>query len=302
MWFFILVGLLIFALGIFYWTRQNRPERIRANRDIKTEASGEIGVPLEKLDPNRATQRDRLSGVVRPRTRPPEGAKHIKRDGSLAGRNLKKDNLPKEVELAWEAAEMIEPRPSALSRHEDLPGKSIKTETEPSDKSMEVAIRGPSEAFEESRYSLPARYGIDRLVLMARDPRWIYAYWEVTHEKYQEMYQKHLREWNLSRPLLRLYDLSPKTSSEKELDVFISEGADNWYIRVDRPRHRFIAELGRLFPKQRFVSFLRSNVVELPPDSFSSITSEEWAPLGQPDYYGRFRNKIGLSSPLIWGK
>ena len=150
-------------------------------------------------------------------------------------------------------------------------------------------------------YALPSHYGRDRLVLMARDPRWIYAYWEITHEKHQEMLQKHVLEWGFGKPVLRLYDLSPRAGEPALVDVALCDEADSWYVRIDRPRHRFVAEIGRLF-SGKFVSLVRSNEVALPPETVSETISEEWSPLDWEAHYGRFAGNGRTSSPLEWGR
>lgn len=254
--------------------------------------------------------------------------------------------LPKEVELAWEASEIIDIQPGAYARTGkepapwEKPGASSETSIPEqamiSDVRVGAGAEGTSGAQagaggkrqgtsqppsvpqalpvpsgelkpgdrlgQEERYQLPSRYGVDRLVLLARDPYWLYAYWEITHQKYAEMRDRHLREWDLSRPLLRLSDITPGVPQEQRyLDIYITDEADNWYIHVGRPRHTLFAEIGRLLPHSVFVPLVRSNVVTLPPDSVSGEISEEWAPVEWPGRYPRYRREIGLSSPWFWG-
>lgn len=215
--------------------------------------------------------------------------------GSLRDRPPAKRALSKEVELDWEASEMIELQPGAWARRGDLRGGLL---GQPSSRGPATAT-GPRPLDED--YVLPSRYGRDRLVLMARDPRWIYAYWEMAHEKYRDMFKDRLPEWSLSRPVLRLYDLSEGVQGVKAMDVALSDDADNWYVRVDRPHHRFVAEIGRAI-SGKFVPFLRSNEVSLPPESVSGTVSEEWAPLDWEAHYSRFAGRRATSSPLDWRK
>ena len=39
----------------------------------------------------------------------------------------------------------------------------------------------------KKEFDFPASYGADKIVLMVRDPRWVYAYWEITENKYNEI-------------------------------------------------------------------------------------------------------------------
>ncbi len=285
LWFYTLT-LSISVLGLafyFYWRNRHRNREMFQPGNVGAETADEIGIPPEALDPGKSFDQDRAAGVRRPTVAPPKRDPGAGRH--LPGTRLRKDNLSKEVELDWEASEIIELQPGAWAL--------------PKDAAPDRREESAGERFRE-RYSLPAKYGANRLVLLARDPTWIYAYWDIAHDKYQEMYRRHLSQWGLSRPLLRLYDVTPETGSDK-IDVYVDDTADNWYIPVAKPRHRFVAEYGRLFP-EGFVPILRSNVVQLPPYGVSPITSEEWAPLDWETHYGRDGGLGGTSSPMNWGR
>ncbi len=252
------------------------PARGRRGRDV--EASTEIGVPPEEVDPEQALYNDRLSGVERPKV---GGSRAI---GALKDRSLRQDNLSKEVEVAWDASDTIETQPGAYAWPRDFV-----------DENRQADRRTPG----DEQYSLPQRYGTDRLVLMARDPQWVYAYWEMTHEKYRQAMEKHVAEWGLSRPALRLYDVTPGLPAREHMDVVVGENAGDWYIHVDRPRHTLVAELGRLYPGG-FVPLLRSNPVTMPPRDFSMEASHEWSESDWARLYGRLRGEYYASSPMVW--
>ena len=268
LWFYLLVVLAV-ALALAFYARSRRTPRRGARGRLSTEASAEIGAPPEAIDHKKAFLSDRMAGVSRPLVPPPE------QQGALKSRPLRKDSLSKEVELDWEASEIIELQPGAYAY--------------------------PRDFMEEEEYILPSRYGVDKLVLMPRDPRWIYAYWEIAHERHQKLYEQHLAEWSSSRPALRFYDLTETSPGRTQFDVILNEEADNWYVRVDRPDHRLIAELGRLFPG-RFVPLVRSNEVTMPRESVSGEIAEDWSPLGWESGYGRYAGKGGTASPLKWRK
>lgn len=212
-------------------------------------------------------------------------------EGSLRDRDLRVDNISKEVELDWEASSLIEKQPGAYAR--DRTGEQSGER-----RGARAGVRS-REAFREREYRLPERLGRDRLVLMARDPRWIYAYWELDGEKSRNLKAKRSLEWGVSRPLLRLYDLSRPLTSRQVIDVALNDTAQNWYVAVNRPRHRLVAEIGRAFD-DGFVPFARSNEVWMPPELPSMELGEEWATWDAR--YGRFVGKSGPSSPGAWGK
>lgn len=143
---------------------------------------------------------------------------------------------------------------------------------------------------------LPGQYNKDTFVLMPRDPNWVYAYWEITHERLQKARKRHLQEWGLSQPLIRLYDITQNRETPELIDVCINDFSNCWYIDVRRPKHRIVGEIGRLLSDKRFIPLARSNEIILPADSESDLICEEWAPIG----YGYERFRDSTSSPWIW--
>ncbi len=294
----IAILLLVLAFFRFRQSTDVRPSTGIPSKRPQTgmEISTGIGVPPEEIDPDKAGKVHRQAGVTLPAVPPP---RQDTDDSSLASVKLRKIDLPKEVELAWEAGGLIEFQTGAWAVAKD---PSEYSDQDPESKPARgPARKKPSGEVVEESYSLPQRYGIDRLVLIARDPDWVYAYWEVTHERYRQMYERHLRDWGLSRPVLRIYDVTPGRGRQKEMDVFISDHADNWYINISKPRHTLMAELGRLFPDNTFLRLVASNVVTLPADRFSDKISADWPPVGWPDRYHGFQAQIGTSSPGAWG-
>ncbi len=283
LWFYVLVIAAVAAAFWFYRTRRRVGASYGGRQATLSETSAEIGVPPEVVDKSQALLSDRLAGVQRPMVSEPQSEiqEPNARQGALGDMDLRKDNLSKEVELDWEAAKIIERPLGAYAGPKDRVGV-------------------PKEARSTDSYNLPQSYGKERLVLMARDPSWVFAYWEQSRERVRELREKRLSEWGLSRPVLRLYDVSDPSVSPS-LDVEVRDGADNWYVNVNRPRHRLVGEIGRMFP-DGFVALVRSNEVSLPPISPSMEISEEWAPVGWDKNYGKFTSQVGTSSPGEWVK
>ncbi|RJQ30397.1 MAG: DUF4912 domain-containing protein [Peptococcaceae bacterium] len=150
---------------------------------------------------------------------------------------------------------------------------------------------------------LPHSYGVDRMVLLARDPYWLYAYWEITatrQEKFKETYGA--PAWTASRPVLRVYDVTGVPfnglNANGFQDIEISEQTDNWHIPVGEPDRAFCVDLGRMFPDGRFITLLRSNIASTPRASLSDRTDEEWMWI-EGIYRSISRLPLGVSSPLI---
>lgn len=150
---------------------------------------------------------------------------------------------------------------------------------------------------------LPHNYGVDRVVLMARDPRWLFAYWEITATKQEEFVNEFGPEaWLSTHPVLRVYDVTGVDfngkNANKYFDFHVEEHIDNWHIEVGEPDRSFCVDVGRMFPDGRFVTLLRSNTVTTPRESLSDRLDEEWMWIeGLYRSIGRFQ--YGTSSPLI---
>ncbi|OAT85442.1 DUF4912 domain-containing protein [Desulfotomaculum copahuensis] len=149
---------------------------------------------------------------------------------------------------------------------------------------------------------LPAAYGLDRLVLLVRDPYWLYAYWEITATKQEEFDRTYgVSAWQATRPVLRVYDVTGiefnGQNANSYIDININEQADNWHIPAGRPNRSFCLDLGRRFPDGRFVTLLRSNLVTTPRDDLSECLDEQW--MWIEGLYRTYRPQYGISSPLI---
>ncbi len=171
------------------------------------------------------------------------------------------------------------------------PAVQVLTSVDP----VEDVLLTPQERIEETKYfvakeevhptsseELPSNYGDNKLVLMVRDPWWIFAYWEIqpeTVERVKVMVPEEEREH--LKFVMRVYDISyidfNGANAHYYFDIPIPYGAEKWYINVNSPGRSWVAEMGWLSEKGKFYPVVRSNVVYTPLDGPSWITDEEWA-------------------------
>lgn len=116
---------------------------------------------------------------------------------------------------------------------------------------------------------IPDTYGRDVLRLMARDPEWVFVYWELTPERLKELHARYAdvsaRTWQL-----KLIDIDE--NHVEYLPVFI--GAHNWYVNV-QPKRTYQAELG-FTHEETFISVVASNPCTTPANAISARGDEEW--------------------------
>lgn len=126
---------------------------------------------------------------------------------------------------------------------------------------------------------LPHTYGQDRLVLLVRDPWWVYTWWELTPTALERGRAAVAEAADLT---LRVYDISAihwdghNHHSYFDIDIDIGDLAGNWYIELGKPGASYCAELGLRTADGRFLALVRSNVVTLPRAGMSEVVDEEW--------------------------
>jgi hypothetical protein len=155
----------------------------------------------------------------------------------------------------------------------------------------------------EAPPDLPGRYGIDRFVILVRDPYWVYAWWELTEAT---LAAGRADAGGDALLVLRMYDVSAidwdGTNHHAHFDIEISDLTGNWYIELGKPGASFVAEIGLRRPDGRFLALLRSNFVTLPRDSVSPVLDEEWMVV-EEDFRRLFElaggGSIGLGSGEI---
>ncbi len=150
-----------------------------------------------------------------------------------------------------------------------------------SQKTIKVAPLPPEETYIDWGEPLPENYEDTRIILMPRDPRWAYAYWEITNctkEKIKEKYGKEV--FQKSRLTLRIYDVTDiqfdGQNANRYFDIGITEHANNWYINMGIPARSYCVDLGLLTLEGGFVTIVRSNVIYLPRETLSSVTDQAW--------------------------
>lgn len=140
-----------------------------------------------------------------------------------------------------------------------------------------------------AEHTLPASYGSDRIVLMARDPYWAFAYWELT-EGGRRAAQERLG--TPAEAVIRLFELTGTGERLPRTDVPAGP-ASSWYFNVS-PGKRYQAALG-LRLGNAFEVIAESQAVLAPPDGPSERVDASWMVLY--DLYGPEVSFAHASSP-----
>ena len=157
---------------------------------------------------------------------------------------------------------------------------------------------------DDSLSELPEGYGESRIVLLPRDPKWAYAYWDVPFEHKQS-----LREQGGQRLMLRLYDVTDIDQSSQAahgMQQFdCDEMARSWYVEIPVSDRDYTAEIGYLTPDDRWLVLARSAPMRVPPiypsdwvkDQFVTINFDERLTGRTFGNLGRPNDKLATDAP-----
>lgn len=126
---------------------------------------------------------------------------------------------------------------------------------------------------------LPTFYGENRMVLLVKDPWWLFAYWEVTAGRRKEVLEM-IRSQRLfpEKTVLRVYDVTDTSFARRHsfFDIELNFVATSWFIDVGFPDRQWVVELGIRTREERFFALVKSNTVRTPRFGVSDVLDEEW--------------------------
>ncbi len=150
---------------------------------------------------------------------------------------------------------------------------------------------------------IPYQYDQDKIVLQVRDPHWVHAYWELKSQTLEGLKARLGDDFFHAKKVLRVYDVTNivfnGSNANSFFDLQVNDFANSWYINTNGPGRAFCVDLGLMLADGRFITIVRSNVVQTPIDSPSWITDEEW--MIPDDMFARLYGMgfgLGKSSPV----
>ena len=132
---------------------------------------------------------------------------------------------------------------------------------------------------------LPESYNSGTLFLTARDPHWLYSYWDYARHKMNEF-----RSWSADHCVrLRVYK-GEGDRAQLQQDIILNPDAQNWFIHVGQSRQKYHAELG-YYTHGGFHVIGRSVTVSTPADDLSPNTQAKFATL---PFHIKFQGLVGF--------
>lgn len=146
---------------------------------------------------------------------------------------------------------------------------------------------------------LPDGYGDNRIVLMVRDPEWLFTYWEIRKEVMNNVLNTFGSLAHSAKIVLRVYDVTDiifdGNNAHKYFTIEIPGGARSWYIHVGEPSRSFCVDIGFLTPNGTFRILSRSNTVRTPRAGISEVIDETWMSIAE------LYEKINIDAPMGLG-
>ncbi|OGX68589.1 MAG: hypothetical protein A2189_04615, partial [Paenibacillus sp. RIFOXYA1_FULL_44_5] len=139
---------------------------------------------------------------------------------------------------------------------------------------------------------------IDRLVLLPRDNRTLYLYWNITKER-KQMAEDHFHiNWMDLPKAIRMYDVTKIDFNGDDAnyywDMDPGQSAVHAFVYGITPNCFYCADYGVIEQPEKFVTLLRSSAVKTPPgDSMNSTTSPKFVSYEQyvqsePEWLSKF--------------
>ena len=164
---------------------------------------------------------------------------------------------------------------------------------------------GPQDSPEiDQDFTFPQTYGESVVLLMVRDPYWLFAYWEFAPDLNAELVDRIGAEsLASSRLALRVYDVTDSgiEGNTTYHDIDVAHGARDWYINVTRVERDYQVDIGLILPDGSFVVIARSNCVTLPPIGPSDEVDDRWVTLESLDEIFTLTERTPSTGSGGWG-
>lgn len=130
---------------------------------------------------------------------------------------------------------------------------------------------------------LPERYNETKIVILPRDPQWLFTYWDIADEKKEEVKtQIGVSVFDSADFILRIYHSSDPShhSTYHTFDIIVHPDIRNWYVHIENAATPTVyIEMGMKTKDGKFIFIARSNTISLPSCMIASDNDAWWLSL-----------------------
>jgi len=164
--------------------------------------------------------------------------------------------------------------------------------TAPVSKKTDESAKASLNIRARKEFRFPPGYGDNRIVILVRDPWWIFSYWEIRRDKEEEILRRIESAGDeKQKSVLRIYDVTDVNFNGKNahtyFDIDLNGLANSWYINVGKPGRAWIVDIGIVTKKGGFYLLARSNTVKTPRFGMSDQLDAEWM-MPEDEYWKMF--------------
>lgn len=162
--------------------------------------------------------------------------------------------------------------------------QKFEQQPEPQIQKTEPKQKAKKEKVFVDSYDLPTSYNTTNLTLIARDPFWIYAYWEIAPSSIEQIRNKiGSGEFEGSSYTLRMYDTTcidfNGNNANHWFDIDVGSHTNNWYVSIWNDNVTYCGEIGIRTSDGSFFALARSNFVTTPRAGSSGRSDLIWMEL-----------------------
>ncbi len=115
----------------------------------------------------------------------------------------------------------------------------------------------------QDEFPLPESYTDTRIVLLLRDPLWVYVYWDINRTQLDELKEEPFFEGFFLRVYEFQGDVPDKNNIKDFFDIPIGEEDRSWYVNLNRPGSDYCVDLRcKVMHKERLMA--SSNAIHSP--------------------------------------
>jgi hypothetical protein len=128
------------------------------------------------------------------------------------------------------------------------------------------------------------------MVLMPRDPEWLYVYWDVPPDRLADAAQSLGVDVADLQLALRVHDVTDAVAARVSEPMLgpatqasqteVAAKDDHWYVKGGRPEGAYCVEYVALAPDGRAAAVVTSNIASTPADHVAPRSTEQWVQPG----------------------
>ncbi len=161
------------------------------------------------------------------------------------------------------------------NREERERGNSVTVRIQQKKYALVTDDETPLSSINVDEFNLPERYETNRIVLMLRDPRWAFTYWNISSTK-KRLFEETAKFDGLFLRVLQVASASREIVIQDSFEIPVRLEDTSWYIHIPRQQTFYRIQLVAKINRRRELLAI-SNSVRVPP-MYLPVAPEDMTP------------------------